>query len=145
MKSKAILIVIFSLFLVATVTGLAQARDRHPRPPYGPGWYPGECCRGPAYGWWGPGPGYGYGYGYGWRGYGPDRSAFGDSLSKGEAKKLVQWIIRYNPNLQVGDVMEVKKGYEVTIVTRKGKDLVDTLFVEKDTAYVYPVYKSVEE
>ncbi|UCG39039.1 MAG: hypothetical protein JSV00_02035, partial [bacterium] len=102
-------------------------------------------CWGPGPGYPGPymGPWYGYGRGYGPRGYGwwgPDRSAFGHTLSKGEAEKLVEWIIGRNPNLAVGEVNEVEGGYKVQVVTRKGKNLVDLLMVEKDTGWVYRIY-----
>jgi hypothetical protein len=152
MKGKTILILVLSLSLLGIAIGAVEARDRYLAGPYGPDWKPGEYPCGPAYGWrspgfgyWGPGFGCGYGYGCGWWGYGPDRSAFGSTLSKGEVKKLVQWIIRCNPNLEVGDITKVEDGFEVTVVTRKGSNLVDTLLVEKDTGFVYPVYKSGEE
>jgi hypothetical protein len=147
MSRKAVIASIFSLLLAAAVAGPAQGRDRHYPDRYGPGAGHGDCCRGPSCGWWGYVPGYnhsygyGYGYGSGWWGYGPDRSTFGSTLSRGEAKKLVQWIIRFNPDLEVGDVTETEDGYEVTIVTRKGNRLVHTLMVERDTACVFPVYR----
>ena len=141
MDRKAALLGISVLVLVMTMTGLAQAHR----------WDYRDRCRDcpPAWGEWGPGygpqgPWMGPGYGYGWRGYGmwgPDRSVFGDTMSKGEAEKLVEWMLRRNPNLEVGKVTEVEKGYKVEVVTRKGKSLVDILMVEKDTARVYPVYE----
>jgi len=81
---------------------------------------------------------------FGWPGCGPDRSAFGSNLSRGEAKKLVQWMIRCDPNLEVGRVTIVERGYQVEVVTRKGARTVDVLMVEEDTAYVYPATEQVE-
>jgi hypothetical protein len=62
-------------------------------------------------------------------------------MSKSEAEKMVEWMIRRNPNLEVGKVTTVEEGYKVEVVTRKGNSLVDTLMVEKETARVYPVYE----
>jgi hypothetical protein len=142
MKGKAIFIIVLCLALIGAFIGTAHARNRYYTDPCGSWWEPGAHPCGPAYGYgpgyWGPGYGCGYGYGYGWWGYGPDRSAFGSTLSRGEAKKLVQWFIRCNPNLEVGDITKVEDGFEVQVVTRKGKSLVDTLLVEEETGWIYP-------
>jgi hypothetical protein len=148
MKRKAISAALFGLVLTLAVADMSQARDLRTCYDYGSGGYSMECRRCPVYGRSAPckrhvGPR--YWYDYGWPGYSPDRSAFGSTLSKGEARKLVQWIIRCDPNLEVGDILKVDEGYEIAVVTRKGKRLVDTIFVEKDTAYVYPVYKPAEK
>ena len=142
MTVKVILAAISTLILAAGFTGPVQAGDRSFRYRCGPILHTGQCRCGPVCGWPDTGP-----YcrrGYGWRPGGPDRSAFGSSLSRGEAKKLIQWMIRRDPNLEVGSVLKAEEGYEVTIVTRKGENLIDTLFVEKDTAHIYR-YKSTEE
>ncbi len=141
MNRKAALFMITVLVLVMAIPGLAQAH----------GWEYRDRCRDcpEVWGEWGPGYGHrgpwmGPGYGYEWRGYGmwgPDSSVFGDTMSKGEAEKLVEWMLRRNPNLEVGKVTTVEDGYKIEVVTRKGKSLVDTLMVEKDTARVYPVYE----
>ncbi|MDF1536013.1 MAG: hypothetical protein P1S46_05845 [bacterium] len=144
MRSKVVVAGVLAFLFLAVEAGPIQACNQGPLEGCWncprPGWGPGYDHQ--------PGYGYGYRYDYGWWGYGPrgyrmgpDRSAFGDTLSKGEAEKLVQWVVRGNPNLEVGKVTEVEGGYRVEVVTRKGKSLVDTLMVEKDTARVYPVYE----
>jgi hypothetical protein len=143
MSRKVFLKVIFVVVLVLAMAAPALAGREEYRDwcrdcpgPWG--------SRYPVCGSWGSpmGPGYGYDYrGWGYGPWGPDRSLFGETISKGEAEKFVEWMIRHNPNLVVGKVTEVEEGYKVQVVTRKGKSLVDTLMVEKDTARVYPVYE----
>jgi hypothetical protein len=151
MRGMTILAGVIIVAALAAVAPPATAHDIHPG---------GGCWTYPVHERWhdhdfrygGPWtrPGYGYGrrgYGpheYGPRGYGwwgPDRSVFGETISEGEAEKLIEWLIRGNPNLEVGKVTEVEGGYHVQVVTRKGGSLVDTLMVEQDTARVYPVYE----
>jgi hypothetical protein len=81
--------------------------------------------------------------------YGVDQGYCGSTTTQAKVdltEKDAQEIIAYrftrnNPNLEVGKVKGTEDGFEVQVVTRKGKALVDRLLVEKDTGRIYRVYE----
>jgi hypothetical protein len=151
MNTKAILIAVLSLAMVAAGYGLVQAHGSR-------GW--SDYDRG--YGHMGSGGhmmDYRGGYGQGMMGYGGNyrghmmdyrdyqpcwddgRTRVQADITQDSAKKLVEDAFTRNPNLKVGKVKQTDDGFEVQVVTKKGEALVDRLLVEKDTGRVYRIYE----
>lgn len=94
--------------------------------------------------------GYGMGYGmprhmmgprrYGWD---PDQGQpLKTPVDKDTAKKLIKDYLSStkNPNLKMGDLKEKKNSFEVTIVTKKKEDPVDTVSIDKNTGWMRSIY-----
>lgn len=109
---------------------------------------------------WGMGPGmmWGYGdsnggYGNGWhmgpgmmwgyRGYGPGynhqfRHEYGRAVNKAEAREIMNNYLSYmrNPNLKLGKITDDGNDFAANVLTRKGDDIVNKIFVDKQTGRV---------
>jgi hypothetical protein len=112
---------------------------------YGPGWGMGPGMMwgyggyGGGYGpGWGMGPGMMWGYGYG-PGYGPGyQQPYARAVNKTEARQIMENYMSSirNPNLKLGEVREKGGDFEADILTKKGNDVVNKIFVDKETGRV---------
>jgi hypothetical protein len=86
------------------------------------------------------------------RGWGDERGYYGGDDSRGypqssgpvdeqTAREIVESYLQstHNPNLRLGEIRDVGRGYEAEIVT-KDNSPVDRLFVDKDSGMVSSVY-----
>ena len=68
--------------------------------------------------------------------------SFSGKITEAKARDMIAWhLTRTNDRLKVENAVETEDGFEVRIVTKKGKALVDKLLVEKDTGRIYRVYE----
>jgi len=105
---------------------------------------------GPGYGGYGPGygmgpgmmggyGGYGGGYGPGW-GMGPGMMwGYGNGPEAREIMNNYLSSLR-NPNLKLGNIKDESNAFEADVLTRKGNDLVNKIFVDKQTGRVSFAY-----
>jgi hypothetical protein len=157
MKKRTLLITIFTVSLVMTGAGLAQAHGG-----FGGG-------MGSMMGGYGYGPmmnGNGYGPMMNWNGYGSmmNRNGYGPMMGYGTNNNNGCWntpgdqtsadintpekagdlvnsnLSTTNDRLKVGKITKTEDGYEVQVVTKKGNALVDRLLVEQDTGRIYRIY-----
>jgi hypothetical protein len=96
---------------------------------YGGGYGPG----------WGMGPGMMGGYGGYGPGYGPQyQQPYGRVVNKAQATEIMNNYLSSlrNPNLKLGRVEEKGNDFEANVLTRKGDDIVNKIFVDRQTGRV---------
>jgi hypothetical protein len=110
----------------------------------GPGMMGGYGGYGGGYGpGWGMGPGMMWGYGGYGPGYGPQyQQPYGRAVNKAEATEIMNNVLSSlrNPNLKLGNIKDESNAFEADVLTRKGNDLVNKIFVDKQTGRVSFAY-----
>ncbi len=146
MGKRGILITVVSLTMILAGYGLVQAHGGRDDRNYSRGM-----------GYMGGYGGHMGGYGghmtdYGHMGYGrsyddnpcwtDQRGDAAEEVTREGAEDIVSgYLNRVNPRLKVGNVTQTEDGFEVQVVTKKGKALVDKFLVEKETGRVYRLYE----
>jgi hypothetical protein len=90
----------------------------------------------------GPGMmGHGYGMGYGYGGDRPYRRR-DKPVDKKEAEQRMENYLEFigNPNLKVGEIKETDTEFQAEIVTKKQKDLVNKIVIDKQTGRMWSDY-----
>jgi len=81
----------------------------------------------------------GYQEGYGYYGPGCPGGAPAHPVNEQEARQMLQSYIGNNPNLRLGDFETREGGFQARIVTKEG-NLVDEVFIDKNTGWMKSIY-----
>lgn len=61
-------------------------------------------------------------------------------VNEDQARRIIEYRLGDNPYLRIGNMNELRDGFEFEIVTKKGGELVDRQFVERNTGHTYSMF-----